>query len=103
MAKKDYNPRRSEITPISDAIDNLLNTYKINGRFDEASLINAWEEVMGKPVGSRTNRLFIKKDVLFVELSSAPLKHELNLSKDKILSNFKDHFGKAIVQEIVFL
>jgi len=103
MAKKDYNPRKSEITSISDAIDNLLNTYKINGRFDEESLISAWGEIMGKPIANRTKKLFIKKDVLFVELTSAPLKHELNLSKDKILNNFKEHLGKVVVSEIVFL
>jgi len=101
--KKDYNPRKSEITPIGEAIDSLLQAYKINGRFDEAALISAWEEVMGKPIANRTERLFIKKDVLFVEISSAPLKHELSMSKQKIIANFAAHLGKRVVNEIVFI
>jgi len=103
MKRKDSNPRKSEVTTISDAIDSLLHTYKLNGRFDEAALINAWEEVMGKIIANRTKKLFIKKDVLFVEINSAPLKHELNMSKDKIIKNFQDHLGKSIVSEIIFL
>ncbi|MTI19459.1 DUF721 domain-containing protein [Fulvivirga sp. RKSG066] len=103
MKKKDYSPRNKDITSVGDAINNLLQTYKINNRFDEAALISAWAEVMGKLIANRTERLFIRKDVLFVEITSAPLKHELNMSKQKIIDNFKSHLGKSVVSEIVFI
>jgi len=103
MKKKNFNPRKSEITPVGEAINQMLKAYKINGRFDQAALINAWEEVMGAPIASRTGKIFIKKDVLFVEIMSAPLKHELNMSKQKILDNFRNHLGKSIVNEIVLI
>lgn len=101
--KKKPESRNADITSIGDAIDNLLHAYKINGRFDEAALINAWSEVMGKAIAQRTSRLFIKKEVLFVEVNSGPLKHQLNMSKQKILDNFKSHLGKSVVQEIIFI
>lgn len=103
MKKKQYNPRKSEITSVGEAISEMLNAYRINGRFDEAALINAWGEVMGQAIANRTEKIFIRKDVLFVEITSAPLKHELNMSKQKILDNFKRHLGKSIVEEIVLI
>lgn len=101
--KKNNKDRKSDITPVGEAINEMLNQYKLNGRFDEQRLISAWEEVMGKMIANRTEKVFVKKDILFVKISSAPLKHELNMSKQKIIDNFREHLGKSIISEVIFM
>lgn len=103
MKNKKFDKRSSELTSVGDAISKLLQTYHIDGKFDEAKLINAWEEVMGKTIANRTEKIYINKDILFVRVTSAALKHELNMSKQKILDNFKEHLGKSVVSEIIII
>lgn len=81
----------------------MLQAYQLKDKFSEKALITAWERMMGRTISSRTVKLFITEKTLFVELDSAPLKHELNSSKDKIFEILEKEFGSGVVKEIVFL
>lgn len=81
----------------------LLKTYRLEQRFDETRLLASWEQVMTKAVAQKTSRIFIKNKVLFVELTSAALKHELNQSKQAVLDRFAEAIGPDIIAEVVFM
>ena len=98
-----YESRKSEVFTLKEAVQDLLNTYRLKDRFDEAQLIASWEKIMGAPIAKRTNKIFIRNKVMFVELKSAPLKHELNQSKSKVLNLFRQEFGHEIVKEVIFM
>ena len=57
---------------------------------------------MGKTISSRTTKLFFKQKVLYVELSSAPLKQELILAKVKILALLNEKVTEGTITDIVF-
>ena len=101
--KGPYDKSKKDIITAGDAIQELLNIYRLKSKYSQTEVKAAWEEMMGKTIASRTSKLFFKKNVLFVELSSATLKHELNMSKAKMLALLQDKFGKSVVEEIVFL
>ncbi|NVK33385.1 MAG: DUF721 domain-containing protein, partial [Rhodobacteraceae bacterium] len=44
---------------------------------------------------------YIKDKKLFVHIESAPLKHELSMSRDKILVLIAKELGSSIVNEVV--
>ncbi len=104
-ASSNYNRknRSANTYSIGEAMQDLLQTYNIKARFDEASLIASWERLMGAPIAKRTRKLFVRDKVLFVELTSAPLKHELNNSKKKILEIISREYGEGLLQEIIFI
>lgn len=101
--KKYRSYRKSETTTIGDAIGDMMRQFNISGQFDEKRLIESWGKVMGPVVENRTKRLFMKKKVLFVELTSAPLKKELTMSKSKVMDLLSEKTGAGIVEDIVFL
>lgn len=80
----------------------MLEDYKLDEKFDQKNLIASWERLMGKPIASRTTRLFVKDGVLFVKLSSAPLKNEMNLNKARVLDIIRKEFGEKVLKDIVF-
>lgn len=100
---KKYQNRKAEGITLKEAVQDLLSTYRLKDRFDEAQLIASWEKMMGAPIARRTNKIFIRNKVMFVELNSAPLKQELNGSKSKVLELFRKEFGHDIVNEIIFM
>lgn len=97
------NERKAAPTSLKSAINDMLDAYDLKRQLNETDVIDSWGTIMGKTVASRTTKLFFKDKKLIVELSSAPLKHELSLSKGKILTLFSDKFGVGIVEDILFL
>lgn len=88
---------------VGDAIKELLKQYHIEGKFDEANVIGSWERLVGAAIAKRTKKVFIRNHVLFVELTSPSLKHDLNYSKAHILELFQKEFGNEVVKEIVLM
>ena len=103
MRYKNKNfERKSETSSVKEAIEAMLDSYKIRGKFDENKLINSWETMMGKPIARRTEKMFLKGKVLFVKLNSAPLRHELTISKSKILEIIHRNFEASLVSDVKF-
>ena len=105
--KKKYSPedsgRKSEATPLKEVMKDLLESYHIDGKFHETQLISSWESMMGKAIAKRTSKIYIKDKKMFVELTSAPLKQELKMSKSKVMEMINNRFKKNFIEEIVFL
>ena len=88
---------------IGQAIQELLKSYHIKSKFDEASVVASWERIVGKPVAKRTKKVFLRNKVLFVELESAAMKNDLNLHKTQILQLFSNEFGAEVIKEIIIM
>jgi len=59
--------------------------------------------MMGKPIADRTRRLFIQNKVLYVELSSAPLKQELSMSGSKVKDLLNRQMGENLLDKVIFI
>ncbi|MCH8317208.1 MAG: DUF721 domain-containing protein [Bacteroidetes bacterium] len=97
------NIEKSDAVSIKEAVNDMLQTYNIKDKFNQTHIIASWERLMGKPIAKRTTKIFIKEKVMFVELTSAPLKQELSLSKTKILQILNNEAGENLLEDIVFI
>jgi len=88
---------------MSEAIRELLNSYRLTSKFDEASLIGSWERLAGTPIAKRTKKIYIRNKVLFVELDSPSMKHDFSLHKAQVLELFKKEFGAGIITDIIVM
>ena len=95
--------KKDDIQPIGQAIRQMLNSYKLSQKFDEATLISSWEKMAGKPIAKRTRKIYIRNQVLFVELDSPTLKHDFSLHKQQVLDMFKKEFGPGIITDIIVM
>lgn len=80
----------------TSAFRQFLVKEKLDLKYREKLLSEAWEVIVGKPIASRTKRLFIVNRVLHVELTSAPLKNEMLNHKDKVRALLEKDFGDMI-------
>jgi predicted nucleic acid-binding Zn ribbon protein len=101
MPWNNKSGKNDEFQSIGNAIRNLLNSYNLSSKFDEANLLNSWERLVGKPIAKRTKKLYIKNSVLFVEFDSPTMRHDFSLHKTQVLELFKKEFGSDIITEIV--
>src|SRR5690606_35239079 len=94
---------RNNDKTIKEAIDQLLDAYKLRRRFDETKLIAAWPELMGTAVANRPKQLYIRDNKLFLRLESSVIKNELFLLKKQIIDKLNEKAGHEVITAIVFL
>lgn len=93
--------KKGEFQSVGQALRDMLNSYKLTNKYDEANLIDSWERLVGKPIAKRTKKIHIKNKVLFVEFDSPTMRHDFSLHKAEVLKMFKNEFGDGIITEIV--
>ncbi|MEQ9303559.1 MAG: DUF721 domain-containing protein [Marinoscillum sp.] len=86
----------------TNAFRQFLKNEKLDNKYREKLLVESWASIVGKPIANRTSGLFIKDKILFVKLTSAPLKQELNNQKEKVVELLQKDFGD-LFKEIRFI
>lgn len=86
---------------VGQAIRDMLNSYRLTTRYDEANVVDSWERIVGKPIARRTRKLHLRNNVLFVEFDSPTMRRDFSFHREKILALFKAEFGEGVITEIV--
>ena len=95
--------RKANDKTMKQAIEQMLNVYKIKRRFDETAIIAAWPDIVGKPVANRTREIFINNKKLFLRIESSVVKNELMIIRSQIIEKINNEAGDTLVEEIIFL
>ncbi|MDQ3535222.1 MAG: DUF721 domain-containing protein [Bacteroidota bacterium] len=98
---KEYSPRNSATSTVGESFLELLKTYKIKDKYNEINLIASWGKLMGPAISNRTSDIYINRKKLYVTLTSAPLKQELNYNKNRLMEILIDEFGKDVIDDII--
>lgn len=95
--------RKTNDKSLKEAIEQMLNVYKIKRRFDETHVVAAWPDIVGKSVANRTKELFIRDKKLFLRIESSVIKNELVMIRSQIIAKINDEAKMILIEEIVFL
>ncbi len=95
--------RKTNDKPIKEAIEQMLQVYKIKQRFDETAVIAAWPQLVGKPVANRTKELFIHNKKMYLRVESSVVKSELMLMRSQIIEKINEEAKWNLLEEIIFL
>lgn len=95
--------RKANDKSLKEAIEQMLQVYKIKRRFDETAVIASWSQLVGKPVANRTKELFVRDKKLFLRIESSVVKNELMLMRTQIIDKINEEAKAIIVEEIIFL
>lgn len=74
---------------------------KLEGKLREINIINSWEEVVGKSISSRTSRLYIKDQILYVHLTSSVVRNELLMLREALKAKLNEKAGIELIKDIV--
>ena len=95
--------KEDPIKSFRNAFQGFLKEENLEHTFKQKQVIADWERIMGKTIASRTTKVFFSKKTLFVQLSSAPLKNEMQNSKAQIIDLIEKEVGKGEVEDVRFL
>ncbi len=93
--------RRSNTQTIAEVIQDYLRELRIDKKIKEISVLNQWEEIIGKTIARSTKDIFIKDKILFVYLRSSVIRNELLIIRDGIIKAINEKAGEEIITDIV--
>ncbi len=87
---------------LKQAIEALINNFKIEERLNETAIVSEWEKIVGTMIARHTSNIYIKNKVLFVELDNAALRNELGYAKTKLVASINAAIKANVINDIVF-
>lgn len=87
---------------VGDVLKHIIEANKLQPGIDQITVKEAWVSLMGNGVNSYTKEVTLRKNTLYVELTSAVLRQELSYGKEKIIRMINEEFRRDVVKEIVF-
>ncbi|MFC2097643.1 DUF721 domain-containing protein [Bacteroidota bacterium] len=93
--------RRKNTQTIAKVIQDYLKELRIDKKIKEISIVNQWEDIIGKTISRSTKEIYIKDKKLFIYLKSAVVRNELLIIREGIIKAINDRAGEEIINEII--
>lgn len=93
--------RKDNTMNMKEAIDQLLKTYRLEKKFDNAKVIEAFYAVAGDMIVKHTTSVKMKDVTLFVSVDNAALRNELLYSREQLMFIVNEKVGKDVVERVV--
>jgi predicted nucleic acid-binding Zn ribbon protein len=95
MAKKDR-----ESVSMKDAVKVFLKAQGLESEYKEKEVIGRWEELVGKPIALRTEKLIIKNSILYLKMNSSVMRDELFQRKSHIIEIINKEAGFVMIKDV---
>lgn len=88
--------------PLKGVFESMIEHYKMKEHFKVEQIKSLWEETVGTYIANYTEKLVIKKQVLYVTLKSPELRNELQYAKTKLIQSLNYKIGEEYIKDIKF-
>ena len=95
--------RKANDKSIKEAIEQMMQVYKIKRKFEETGIIAHWPNIVGKAVASRTKEIFVLDKKLFLRIESSVIKNELMVVRNQIIERINNEADTVLIEEVIFL
>ena len=93
--------RHNEHLKLSDVLKEFVDENRLQDGLDKVDVKEAWSRLMGNGVNHYTTNVQLKRDILYVDLSSSVLREELSYGKEKIITMLNEHLEKELIRKLV--
>ncbi|TDS52080.1 DUF721 domain-containing protein [Myroides indicus] len=101
MKKFNEYKRLREENSIEDVLKLIIRENRLEEGIDNIDARNAWINLLGPGIANYTLDVVLKREVLYVALSSPILREELSYGKQKIIRMINDDLGKEVIKDLV--
>ena len=94
--------RKSNTQPLSEVLREYIRSMNMEKKLKEVDVVASWESVLGKTIAHYTQKIYLSKNILYVEISSPIVKNELLMMREHIRQRLNEEAGEEMVEKIVF-
>lgn len=93
--------KRTNTQTLGEVIKEYFKALGLDKKMKEISVINRWEEIIGRQVARATKDIFIEKSVLYLKIDSSVIKNEILMLKKGLIKKINDEAEIVIITDIV--
>lgn len=93
--------RNNDNQSLAAVIKDFVSTNNLETGLDKVNIRDAWAQLMGNGVNNYTTAVELKRDILYVKLSSSVLREELSYGNQKIVTMLNEAIGKDLIKKLV--
>ena len=93
--------KRNDAEPIGKLIQQFLRQESLESPLNEQRLLDAWPQILG-PAANYPSNLYIRNQTLYVHLTSAALRQELMMGREKLVCALNQKVGATVITNIIF-
>ncbi len=94
--------RRNNAEKIGDILQRFLRQESLESPLNEQRLLDAWPKVIGEGMARYTRQIYIKNQILYVQLSSSVLRQELMMGRELLVRKLNEMVGANVIYNIIF-
>ena len=84
-----------------DILKMWMESMEKRSKLDEVLIQRVWSKRMGKTINEYTKEIRLVRKKVYIKITSAPLKQEMTMNKDKIRDMFNRAFQDHVVDEVI--
>jgi len=90
-----------EESSLQEILGTMIQGYNLEKGFDKINIREAWNRLLGSGIANYTTQIELRRDTLYVSLSSDVLREELSYGISKIIEMLNEDMGKTVVTKII--
>lgn len=94
--------RRDNDQSLGEVIRHMIDLYRTDEKYRLMEIRLTWEEVLGKGVAERTERLYLREKTLVALMNSAVLREQLFYDKQQIILRINEELRYTAITDIDF-
>lgn len=94
--------KRTDPQTVAEIFAETLREGGLEQTYNEQRASYLWPQVVGPQINRCTLRRRVSGGVLHVQLSSAPLKSELAMTKSRLITLLNEAVGAPVITDIIF-
>ncbi len=93
--------RRSKTQSLAEVLGDYISEMHMGRKLKEVSILDSWEQVVGKAIASRTTATWTRDGRLCIHARSSVVRSELMMLRDTLRSRLNELAGEEIIREII--
>ena len=95
--------RQHESKRIGSILKEMIEGKPLEKGIDNIRIREIWEQQMGSSIKAYTQEIVLKRETLYIKLSSSVLREELGYGKEKIVALLNESLEKEVIKKVVFI
>lgn len=93
--------RTNDEVSLANALAKMIKNMNLTDEVKRHRIFTVWNTMMGEAINKHVTNISFTKGVLFVHISSAPLRHELFMSRSKLKQRLNEELKEDWIQNII--
>ena len=93
--------RNYKLKPIKNIIESFVEQDSISDGIFNIKIQKAWENAVEKKILDYTKEIYVKGDILYINVSNPILKQEILYSRQKVINLINEELEKDLIKKIV--